>query len=201
VEAPPGKAALAAAEAWTFGAAPAIAAQPADYSALAAMLGFLKSLGDGPGPAIADFTFFDDGSADAAENMNLFLRRNLLFRIASQPDKSLAVHAKPQSGDPSAFAYQIRQQLGDARRSLRIFGSEVVIARLHGAGNSRRVVLLNYGNRPVEGLRVRIAGQFPRISVRSFDDGAKAADIVVSGGATELSLPLLKTAAVVDLSR
>lgn len=201
VEPESGKAALAAAEAWAFDAGVVVAAKPADLESFAAMLRFLSPLGPAPGPAIADFGFLDDGSPTAAENMNLFLRRNLLFRIVSKPDPALQVNAKPKAGDPSAYAYGIRQQITDARRTLRVYGSEVVIARLTGAGSSRRVVLLNYGNRPVEGIRVRLTGDWPKVSVRSFQDTVEATDISRPAGATEFSLRKFTTVAVIEMAR
>ena len=63
------------------------------------------------------------------------------------------------AADPSGFALKIRRQLTDERRRLRIFGSEVVVARMTGDASRVRIQLLNYGNRDIAGLRVRAASR------------------------------------------
>lgn len=201
VRAGEGRAALAAAEAHAFGVNAVIAASAKDLPAFAAMRSFLSSLPADSLPRLANVGFVDDGTADAEENMKLLLRRNLLFRRVTAPDKGLAVNVKPQSGDPSAFAYEVRQKVGDDKRLLRLYGSEVVIALLAGDASRRRVSLLNYGNRPAEGLRIRVAGDWPKIRVHAFGLAGEATDVVREGGATEFSLPHVPAYTVVELSR
>lgn len=201
IAAPEGKAALAAAEAHAFGADALIAAGPKDWKAFGAMRRFLASLPAGELPALANIGFLDDGSPAALENMNLLLRRNLLFRAVSAPDPKLDLNVKPKAGDPSAFAYEARQKLTDAKRLLRLYGSEVVIARLYGDATRRRVALLNYGNRTVEGVRIRVLGRWPKIEVHAFGEKAEAADIAVEANATEFSLSRVPAYAVVEMAR
>lgn len=197
-----GRAALAAAEAFTYGAPNAvIAAGPKDWKSLGAMREFLASLPPSDMPPLANIGFLDDGSADASENINLLIRRNLLFRVVSTPDKKLDLNVKPQAGDPNAFAYQVRQKLTDSKRLLRLYGSEVVVARLFGDAGRRRVALLNYGGRVVEGVRIRVLGQWPKVTAYAFGEKVDAADVVVEGGATEFSLPRVTAFVVVDLAR
>jgi hypothetical protein len=195
-----GKAALAAAEAHAFGADVLVTAGPKDWKAFGAMRQFLSSLPSGELPVLANIGFLDDGSPDANENMNLLLRRNLMFRVVSKPDPKLDVNVKPKAGDPNAFAYEVRQKLTDPKRLLRLYGSEVVIARLTGDATRRRVALLNYGNRPVEGIRIRILGAWPKVTAYAFGEKVEAADVVVEGGATEFSLATVPVYAVVELT-
>jgi hypothetical protein len=150
---------------------------------------------------LGNIGFEDDGTPAATENMKLLLRRNLMFRVVAKADSKLDLNVKPQSGDPSAFAYEVRKKLTDERRLLRIYGSEVVVARLFGDAASRRVALLNYGNRVVEGVRVRVLGQWPKITVHAFGEAVEAADVVVEKDATEFSLQRLPAYAVVEMAR
>jgi hypothetical protein len=201
VPAAEGKAALAAAEAHAFNADTLIIADVKDWKALGAMRQFLSSLPAGEMPILANVGFLDDGSPAAIEDMNLLLRRNLLFRVVTKPDTKLDVNVKPKPGDPNAFAYEVRQKLTDPKRLLRLYGSEVVIARLTGDATRRRVALLNYGPRPVEGVRVRILGRWPKVTAYAFGGRVDAGDVVVEADATEFSVPLVATYVVVDLGR
>ncbi|MFN0105534.1 MAG: hypothetical protein ACKV2U_26035 [Bryobacteraceae bacterium] len=195
-----GKAALAAAEAHAFGVDALIAAGPKDWKSFGAMREFLAALPAGDLPILANIGFLDDGSPAATENMNLLLRRNLMFRVVASPDPKLDLNVKPKPGDPSAFAYEVRQKLTDAKRLLRLYGSEVVVARLYGAAARRRVALLNYGNRTVEGVRVRVLGRWPKVAVHAFGEKAEAADVVLDADSTEFSLPRVPAYVVVDLT-
>src|SRR5262249_56012660 len=102
------------------------------------------------------------------EVMNLLERRNLLFQIVRKPSPryriniALGTKVYPQAdaADPSAFALKIRHQLTDRRRMLRVYGSEVVIARLTGDAHRVRLQLLNYGGREIQGLRIRLRGTY-----------------------------------------
>lgn len=196
-----GKAALAAAEAHAFGIDALIVATPKDWKPLAEMQKFLASLPPASLPVLGNIGFEDDGTPAATENMKLLLRRNLMFRVVAKADPKLDLNVKPKAGDPSAFAYDVRKKLTDERRLLRIYGSEVVVARLYGDAASRRVALLNYGNRVVEGVRVRVLGQWPRIKVHAFGETVEAADVVVDKEATEFSLQRLPAYAVVEMGR
>jgi hypothetical protein len=140
--------------------------------------------------------------------MNLLARRNLLFEIEKAPSTRHRINVAigstqyPQqdAADPSAFAQKIRTQLTDEQRSLRIYGSEVVIARLTSDGKRARLHLINYGGRDIEGLRVRVRG--PYQSGDAYVAGAGKVglqDAVVADGAIEFSLPKLAAYAVVDL--
>jgi hypothetical protein len=203
-------AALAAAEAYAYSAKARIHTEPAGSSAFNAMLEFLRSIPERGLPAIADIGVVDDGSEQTGEVMNLLSRRNLLYRPLHAPDPNLKLNVKigskeyPASDaeDPFFLAQKIRGDLGDENRSLRVYGSEVVIARLFASGDDARVYLLNYGSRRVLGMRVRVTGEYRRQTVLSSPGGSRAAtDVSVEGGATEFSLPSVATYTVIDLSR
>ena len=196
-----GKAALAAAEAHAFGVDALVAAGEKDWKPLADMRRFLSSLPPADLPVLANIGFLDDGTPAATENMKLMLRRNLLFQVVAKENPALDCNVKSKPGDPSAFAYEVRKKVSDEKRLLRLYGSEVVVARLSGDASRRRVALLNYGNRPVEGLRVRVLGAFPKVTVHAFNDKVEATDVVVEDGATEFSLPSVPVYSVVDLAR
>jgi hypothetical protein len=190
---------LAAAEAHAYGVDAILKVAPKDWSKYAEAVKLLAGLPASKLPPLANIGFLDDGSPAAGENLNLLVRRNLLFKVVSAPDSSLALNIKPAAGDPSKYAYDVRQKLGDDRRLLRIYGSDVVIARLEGDGASRRITLLNYGNRSVEGLRVRLLGRFPKLQLTSSAGPVEARDVTVTGDTTEFSLPLVPTYTVIDL--
>ena len=85
---------------------------------------------------------------------------------------------------------------------MRLYGSEVVIARLLGNKDQARVHLLNYANRAVSGLRVRVLGTYSRQSIKAFGKpDLKLQDVVVENGATEFTVPELGAYAVIDLAR
>jgi hypothetical protein len=206
---PAGKAALAAAEAFAYGADAALGIVDADLVAAERMLAFLERVPAADLPAIADFAVVDDGSDVTGEVLNLLARRNLLFEVVKAPssrfDVNIAIgspqYPREEAADPSAFALKIRRQLTDQRRSLRIFGSEVVIARLTGNAERARLHVINYGGRAIEGLRVRVRGVYPSGAGQSMETGGFAlADHVTTEGATEFSIPHLETYAVIDLA-
>jgi hypothetical protein len=203
-----GKAALAIAEAFVYGIDAVLKIDPADVASAGAMTAFTASLPPLDLPAVADFGVVDDGSAVTGEVMNLLARRNLLFAIEKTPSPRFPInvvigsagYSREDAADPSAFAQKIRSQLTDDRRSLRLYGSEVVIARLTSDGTRARLHLINYGGRDIEGLRVRVRG--PYHSGDAYLAGAgKAAlqDQTATDGAIEFSLPKIGTYAVVDL--
>jgi len=205
---PAGKAALAAAEAFAYGADAVLKIEPADLPNAGAMLAFLDTVPDANLPAVADFAVVDDGSPVAGEAMNLLSRRNLLFKIVKAPEPRFRINVrigspeypKEEAADPSGFAQKIRGQLTDEQRSLRLYGSEVVIARLTSDGTKARVHLINYGGREIEGLRVRVKGTYT--SGEAYVPGSGKVALVdqsAAEGATEFSLPKFLTYAVVDL--
>ena len=113
-------------------------------------------------------------------------------------------YPKAEAANPSVLAEKVRANLTDAKRSLRIYGSEVVIGRLLAQNGSARLYLINYqsGHRAVEGIRVRVAGDYSKHSVSAYDaPGRSLMDYGMKTGAIEFTLPELKTYAVVDLTR
>jgi hypothetical protein len=207
-EVPAGKGAIAAAEAFAYGADAVLKVDAADLPAVGAMLTFLDGLPASDLPAIADIAVVDDGSAITGEVMNLLARRNLLFQVVKAPSSGLPItiavgspdYPAAEAADPSAFAQKIRRQLTDERRSLRVFGSEVVICRVTGTAAQARLHLLNYGGREIEGLRIRLRGAYATGDAHVAGAGrVPLADHVVADGATEFSVPRLATYAVIDL--
>jgi hypothetical protein len=205
---PTGTAALAAAEAFAYGADALLKIDPADAASVAAMLTFVEGLPTSDLPPIADLAVIDDGSAVTGEVMNLLARRNLLFQVAHAPSPRFRLnivigsreYPVEDAADPSAFALKIRRLLTDEQRSLRIYGSEVVIGRLTGDGQRIRLHLINYGGREIEGLRVRVRGAYGAGDAYVAGSGqVPLADYVVADGATEFSLPRIGTYAVIDL--
>ena len=208
-EVPAGKGALAAAEAFAYGGDAVLKVDAADLKAVGGMLTFLESLPAADLPPIADLAVVDDGSAVTGEVMNLLSRRNLLYQIVKAPPSPFPItiamgsaeYPAAEAADPSAFAKKIRRQLTDERRSLRVYGSEVVVCRVTGTASQARLHLLNYGGREIEGLRIRLRGEYA--SGEAYVAGAgrlSLTDQMIADGATEFSVPRLATYAVVDLT-
>jgi hypothetical protein len=204
----PGKAALAAAESFVYNADAVVKIEPADLVEFGQMLAFLRPLPTDELPSVADFVVIDTGTVASGEMMNLLLRRNLLFQLEKFPSALHRINIKlgtreyPESiaADPGAFAQKIRQQLGDENRSLRIYGSEVVLARLLSDSTKLRLHLLNYGGREIEGLRVRLRGKFASGSAMVAGIGrASLADFLVEGKATEFTIPQMGSYALIEL--
>lgn len=210
------RAALAAAEAFCFSGNALVHTDRAGLKPLAEMLDFLSGLGENAGPAVADIGFIDDGSATAGEVMNLMVRNNLLFQVLSRPARpadprlKLAVRLGSkefpleEAKNPGMTAHEVRARLTDEKRSLRIYGSAVVVARLTALADGVRLHLLNYAGaeRKVDGLRVRVLGQYAKHRLAAAGSpGEELLDYSVDADATEFTLPELKTYAVVDLSR
>jgi hypothetical protein len=204
-----GKAVLAAAEAFAYGADAVLKIDPADAASVGALLTALEALPAAELPPIADLAVVDDGSPITAEVMNLLARRNLLYQVVKAPSPrfrlNIAVGSRDypvaDAADPSAFALKIRRQLTDEQRALRIYGSEVVIGRLTGDGRRVRLHLINYGGREIEGLRVRVRGAYGAGDAYIHGTGrAPLQDQVVAEGATEFTLPRIGVYAAVDLT-
>jgi hypothetical protein len=194
------QAALAAAEAYCFGGEALIHPDTAGLAPLGAMLSFLRGLGPNDRPGVADIGFIDNGLEDAGEVMNLMVRANLLFAPIARPDPRYKITVGPSlpgAENPAMAAHDIRARLTDGKRSLRIYGSPVVIGRLTTLPEGVRVHLLNYAatERKVTGLRVRVAGRYPR------HNGADLLDYAVVEDATEFTLSELASYTVVDLLR
>lgn len=206
------QAALAAAEAFCYGANAMIRTDAAGLKPLAEMLEFLGTIAGETLPPVADIGYIDDGSAVSGEVMNLLVRNNLLFQLVASPDRRLKVNVKlgtkeysmADAKNPGTVAHAVRFNLTDDKRSVRIYGSQVVVARLTASGGRVRLHLLNYAgaSRKVDGIRVRVLGQFAKHQLWLADGGGvELLDYGVEPDATEFTLPELKTYAVVDLSR
>jgi hypothetical protein len=204
-----GRAALAAAEAFAYGADEVLAVDPSDLGELGRLLAFLAAVPERPLPPVCDIALVDDGSVLLGEVLNMMVRRNLLVVPGRVPraDCPLDVrigtpeYLKKDAVDADGFALSLRRRLTDERRSLRLFGSEVVLGRLTAQGASARLQLLNYGGRPIDGLRIRVRGEWAVEAVRAFGfEGASAVDRVQDAGATEFSLTSLGPYAIVDLA-
>jgi hypothetical protein len=205
-----GKGALIAAEAFAYNADAIIAIDSADAAATGAMLAFVETIPALDLPPIADLAVVDDGSAVTGEVINLLVRRNLLFELTRAPSSRYAINVKvgdpaypaSEAADPSSFALKIRRQITDEKRSLRVYGSEVVICRLSGDKSRARLQVINYGGREIEGLRIRVRGRYSGGEAYVAGAGRTAlADQVASEGTTELSIPRLGVYAVVDLKQ
>jgi hypothetical protein len=205
---PAGKAAFALAEAFAYRADAVLKIDPADVAAAGSMMAFLDTLPTVDLPAVADFGVVDDNSPVTAEVMNLLARRNLLFEVEKAPSTRYRInvtiggagYSREEAADPSSFAQKIRGQLTDDQRSLRIYGSEVVIARLTGDGKRARLHLVNYGGREIDGLRVRVRGPYQSGDAYIAGSGKTAlVDPTSADGAMEFSLPKIGAYAVVDL--
>ena len=204
------KAALAAAEAYVYGVEAVIHPDARDVGTLGQMLDFLRSIERPPMPVMANIGIIDDGSEETGEVLNLMSRRNLLFQVVQTPDPKYDLNVqigtkefpKEEAADPYGFATVIRQKLTDEKRLLRIYGSDVVLGRLAGDSAQARVHLINYGGGKVEGLRVRVRGEYPHGTLAAFGVKTTALeDLSAAGGATEFTIPEMGAYAVVDLKR
>lgn len=204
--APGRSAALAYAEAFVFDADAYIETDVDGLEHFGRMHNFCTSGGASRLPPAANIGVIDDRSVFAGEILNLLVRRNLLFKIVDKPDPklgfnlNLATYTKPDEKDPSAIAQRIRAELGDDKRLVRVYGTEVVIARILTDGKRSRLYLLNYSTRPVEGLRVRVLGRWPKHSIRSYAvNEPKALDFTTDASSTEFTIPELPMLAIIDL--
>ncbi len=199
---PQGRVALAMAEADAHHADATIKFAPEDQATFDKMTEFLRKAGPGPARDLGDIAVKDDGSAVAGEALNLLSRRNLTFRLVSSPDSKAALNITVDQSikNPNEFVYSVREKLTDERRSLRVYGSETVLANLTGEGGHVRVHLVNYGRRGVDGMRVRVRGVYQVQQTALFGtDTSNVDDYAVTGGFTEFSIPHLETYGVIDL--
>ncbi|MCI0663438.1 MAG: hypothetical protein L0220_20425, partial [Acidobacteria bacterium] len=94
----------------------------------------------------------------------------------------------------------IRRQLSDDNRRVRVYGAEVVICRLTADTSRSRLHLLNYSGREVDGLRVRLRGNYGEGEARAVGySQAALEDFVVADGATEFTIPKMGRYAMVEL--
>ena len=202
-------ASLAAAEAYAYGGDALLRVDGDDLEALGEMLAFLRQVPLKEAPAVADLGVVDDGSPLLGEVLNLLVRRNLLFRPVAEPSSEFRINVqlgtpkypKADAADPSAFALKVRRELTDEERAVRVYGSEVVVCRVMADGQGARVHLLNYGGREIDGLRIRLRGDYPQGSALVPGLGRVALEELASvRGTTEFSLPRMGVYAVVDLS-
>jgi hypothetical protein len=211
-DAPGVPAALAAAEAIAWGVPARVKTDAAGLKPLGQMLAFARALEAADLQPVADFGFIDDGSSTSGEVMNLLARDNLLYRLVRGPETGLKLVVRLGSSNyplekaknPAAMAQIVRGDLTDDRRSLRLFGSAVVVGRLETAPGRLRLHLINYdgASRKVNGLRVRVLGEYAKHHLASAGSpDATLQDFAMLQGATEFTLPDLKTYAVIDLSR
>jgi hypothetical protein len=205
---PRGKALLAAAEAYAYGADAVVHPDPQDLELFGRVSSFLRQIDQPPLPAMANIGIIDDGSAQTGEVLNLLARRNLLFRVVPAPDPKFDLNIKiggkeyprSEAANPAAFSTKIRQKLTDEKRLVRLFGSDVVLARLTGDGPRLRLHLINYSDRKVEGLRVRMRGEYRHGTLSALDvKNAELADYNAADGATEFTIPEMNVYAVIDL--
>jgi hypothetical protein len=208
-ETTPDNALIAASEGFTFGAPTYLRVNPGDQKKVESLLSFFKSVGDAATlkPA-ANIAVIDNRSPLLPEVLNLLTRRNLLYRVVAAPDPSADLNVQIGSPEfpvtlaqnPSAFADEVRKKLTDRKRLMRIYGSEVVLGRLLTGGDQARVQLLNYTTQRVENVRVRLRGSYAvtRFAVYGVD-GAAPADVVVTAGSTEFTVPAMGVTAVIDL--
>jgi hypothetical protein len=204
---------LAAAEAFTFNGQAIIHTDQAGLIPLAHMLAFLATLPDTHFQPVVNVDFVDDGSGTSAECLNLLIRRNLLVEAthsaADQPRLRTVVlgspaYPKKDAANPVVFAQLVRHNLTDDKRSLRIYGSSVVIGRLTSNGGKTRVLLLNYGTGKysVDGLRVRVLGRFAHAHLLDpVLPANKLSDPLFAPDAAEFTLQKLKTFAIIQLDQ
>jgi hypothetical protein len=207
---PAGKGVLGAAEALAYGGDVLVKFDAADAAAVERLFALVHELPPVTLPDVADFGVIDDGTPLTGEVMNLFVRRNLLFDRVTEPAPRFPFTVKlgtpefpaAKAADPSGFALEIRRRLTDEKRSLRVYGSEVVIARLTGDASRARLALVNYGNREVVGVRVRVRGTYSKVDAYLPGQGKTAViDLATApDGATEFSMPAMGSVAIIELS-
>lgn len=206
-------AALAAAEAFCFGAAALIQTDQNGLEPFGQMLRFLHALDSNQGQPVADIGFIDDGSPTSAEIMNLLVRDNLMFKIVHSPDPDLKLTVRlgskeyplQEAKNPDLMEHKIRANLTDAHRFIRIYGTSVVVAHLTRTPGSVHIDLLNYGapeGTRIGAFRVRVLGRYSKAQLHSFGSPAdQVTDYNPEQDATEFTIPELKTYAVVDLTK
>jgi hypothetical protein len=206
------QAAIAAAEAFSYGAHALVRCDDAGLKPLAEMLKFLATVPPDDLPPVTDIAYQDDGTPASGEVMNLMVKGNLLFRLVQTADRAAKLNVKlgtkdyplEEAKNPGVMAHIIRANLTDDRRSLRLYGSVVVLGRVTGHAQRLRVQLVNYAGaeRKVDGLRVRVLGKYANHRILAAGSpGEQLLDFTTEPDATEFTLPELKSYAVVELSK
>jgi hypothetical protein len=212
---PEGTAALAAAEAFAFGAEAILNPDPADVNELKAMLRFLQSQERPPLPPLVNIGVIDDGTPRMGEVLKMLSRRNLLYRVVAAPDRGLDLNVRigsrefpsSEAGNPYRFAVLVRDKLGDNKRLVRLYGTNTVLAHLTGDSTRARLFLLQYGRGrrsiPAEAppaMQVRLLGTYRPVGLAAFSApaGAKPSDIQHVDGGTEFWLPDFAVCAIID---
>ena len=211
VQAPAGRALLAAAEAFAFDADAVLQVADEDLRSVGELLSFLQSLPPAEGmKAASNIAVINNKSPSLPEALNLLTRRNLLFRIVTAPDPSADLNVEigsrlfpaAESTNPVYVAERARELLTDRKRLLRIYGSENVLGRLLQGTKSARLHLLNYSPRKADALRVRVRGTYNDIQLRAFGyTNPAVTDVVLRDGGTEFSIPEMGPYAVIELTR
>ena len=212
---PRGSAALAAAEAFTFGVDAILNPDVADAQELGNMLRFLRLQAQPPMPPMANIGIVDDRSPAMDEVLNMLTRRNLLYRVVPAPDRKLDLTVQLGSRDfpreaasnPSEFAARVRAKLGDDRRLVRVYGTSTVLVRLTGDARKARLYILDFSrnrnqqNQP--GVRLRVLGRYQPVRFAAYGVRADAAlaDITHPDKATEFTLPAPSIISIIDLNR
>ncbi|MDQ2948004.1 MAG: hypothetical protein M3Y27_19060, partial [Acidobacteriota bacterium] len=120
--------ALAAAEAFAYGANAVVHTGQTGVAAFNRILEFLRAVPEASLTPLANIGVIDDGSDETGEMMNLLTRHNLLYKIVAAPDARLDLnirlgskdYPKSDAADPDILARKIRGQLGDEKRLLRL---------------------------------------------------------------------------------
>ena len=205
---PAGKAALAAAEAFAYGADAVLAIDPADLETVGRMLAFLSSVPDSSAAAGRRHRgrgrWLAAGRRDPEPDgpTQPAVRGGAEGRPPRRPQRPDRLEGVPPEGgaEPRDLCPLGAPPLTDEKRSLRLYGSEVVLARLVRDAGHARLHLLNYGGRPIDGLRVRLLGSWVPGEARAFGEARLAVeDLVAADGATEFSLGTIGPYAIVDL--
>ena len=187
-------------EAFTMGVKLAVQITPQQKDDYEKVLAFLKTIPDGPTKEWTNFSVIDDGSAQAGEVMNLLWRRSIGYRIAASGDYTLSARMT----NAYEAMQEIREKLGDHNRVLRIFGSELTLARALREGSRVRLHLVNYGTRSVDHLRIRLEGRFRERDIASYlygDVTPKLVDFEYGKDFTEFTLTALGPYGVLDLKQ
>jgi hypothetical protein len=206
-DAPGDAAALAAAEAFAHNSEASIHTDQPGTVAFGKMLAFLKTLAPGPQEVLPDLGVIDDRSPASGEVINLIARLNYQIRfltaavpITVDPKVPVTVDPKGKLAQIGSFLQEIREKVPDKKRIVRLFGSDVVLARVTGDREHVRVHLLNYGIKPVESIRVHVAGHFERgLALAAGAGEIKLEDFDAGNDATEFTLPSIGIYAVIDL--
>ncbi len=193
--------ALAMAEAHSQGVELALRTTPDQRKEYEAMAAFLRTVPEGPTAVWANLAVTDDGSDAAGEALNLLSRRNLLFTTKPGAKADLKLKADKSITNPYDFAQEARQKLGEDKRLVRLYGSEITIADLRREGNKVRLSLIQYGRRPSDAPRIRVRGHYSNVRALVYGTGEmQVTDLTTDGAYTEFTLPSLPLYAVLDLT-